>query len=464
MKRSEALFGLLRIPLDALAVAGALLLSYKLRTLNMDLIPSVQLLDTATTLPSLALYIDTFVWPSIAVFAIVSSFLGLYVLQATRSAWNEVGRILLATLLWLVAVMAWFFLVKKQLFFSRVLLIHSTVLIAFFVLLMRAIVLLVQRRLLHAGIGVRTVISVGRTVLASSARATLAHDPRYAYLGHVVDLGGLRHAEHSHAVDLVLQTDAAPESAETFALIEHCRSRQLGYAFLPPVFTDVPHLLTVERLGLLPMLRFQPTPLDGWGRILKRLFDVIISAILLVLLLPLFLFILLAILFDSGRPMFYISRRMGEKAGKQIAVIKFRSMVRDADIQKHELHAQNHRSDGPLFKVRHDPRVTRVGAILRRWSLDELPQLINVIKGQMSLVGPRPHLPEEVERYNAFQRRVFVVKPGLTGLAQIAGRSDLPFDEEVALDLQYIEEWGLLLDLWILWRTIVVVLSRKGAD
>lgn len=464
MKRSEALFGLLRIPLDAAAVAGALLLSYWLRQENIDLVPGKQLLDTVMTLPPTATYIDSFVWPSIAVFAVVSSFLGLYVLQATRSAWNEVGRILLATLLWLVAVMAWFFLVKKQLFFSRVLLIHSTVLIAFCVLLVRAIVTLVQRKLLRAGIGVRTVVSVGHTPLAATARATLAHDPRYAYLGHVADLGGLRHAQNLHAVDLVLQTDAAPESAATVALIEHCRSRQLGYAFLPPVFTDVPHLLTVERLGLLPMLRFQPTPLDGWGRIFKRFFDIVVSLLLLILLSPLVLLLLLAVLLDDGRPIFYVSRRVGERAGKKIAVIKFRSMVRDADQCKSELREQNHRGDGPLFKIRHDPRVTRVGAWLRRWSLDELPQLMNVLLGQMSLVGPRPHLPEEVQRYTALQRRVFVVKPGLTGLAQISGRSDLPFDEEVALDLKYIEEWGLLLDLWILWRTVVVVLSRKGAD
>jgi lipopolysaccharide/colanic/teichoic acid biosynthesis glycosyltransferase len=124
----------------------------------------------------------------------------------------------------------------------------------------------------------------------------------------------------------------------------------------------------------------------------------------------------------------------------------------------------SHRNDGPLFKVRNDPRVTPFGHFLRHWSLDELPQLINVLVGEMSLVGPRPHLPEEVDQYSPYERRVFAVKPGITGLAQVTGRSNLKFEEEVKLDLQYVEEWSLFLDLWILWRTVFTVLKRDGAD
>jgi lipopolysaccharide/colanic/teichoic acid biosynthesis glycosyltransferase len=155
---------------------------------------------------------------------------------------------------------------------------------------------------------------------------------------------------------------------------------------------------------------------------------------------------------------------MGEQGRRKIRILKFRSMVRDADRRRAALHAMNHRTDGPLFKIRNDPRITRVGRILRRFSLDELPQLFNVFAGQLSLVGPRPHLPDEVDRYSLEQRRVFAVKPGMTGLAQISGRSDLTFDEEVRLDLQYIEEWSPLLDLWILWRTIFTIFSDRGAD
>jgi lipopolysaccharide/colanic/teichoic acid biosynthesis glycosyltransferase len=139
-------------------------------------------------------------------------------------------------------------------------------------------------------------------------------------------------------------------------------------------------------------------------------------------------------------------------------------MCPDADEKKKSLAYLSHRSDGPLFKIKHDPRVTPLGRILRRFSIDELPQLLNVIVGHLSLVGPRPHLPDEVAKYTQLQRRVFTVRPGVTGLAQISGRSNLPFDEEVKLDMRYIEDWSLGLDLWILWRTVFVVLFGRGAD
>ena len=178
---------------------------------------------------------------------------------------------------------------------------------------------------------------------------------------------------------------------------------------------------------------------------------------------PLFLIIAILIKLDSKGPVFYKSRRIGWK--KQfLMVCKFRSMVENADELKEELEDQSHRTDGPLFKVKDDPRITRIGKFLRRYSIDEWPQLLNVLKGNMSLVGPRPHLPEEVNKYTDFQKRVFAVKPGITGLAQISGRSDLPFNEEVRLDLQYIEEWSPWLDVWILWRTVFVVLKGEGAD
>ncbi len=464
MKKSEILFGLLRLPLDAGAVLLALFITYRLRVGNVDLIPGVQLLDTTNTLPTFPVYLHYFIAPSIFVFIVFAAALGLYALQTTRSAWDEVGRICIVTLLWLVAVMTWFFLIEKQLFFSRILLLHSVFFIALLVITLRAVVTLFQRSLLRRGIGVRYVASVGKQRMAESAKKTLARDARYAYLGHVTSLDAIQKLAGKQDLDLILQTDPNPESDDTILLIDFCRSHHIGYAFLPPVFADVPHQLLVERLGLLPMIRFLPTPLDGWGRVCKRLFDIVLSLIGIIILLPFMLIFGIAILIDSGWPLFYVSKRIGEQGKKRIRILKFRSMVKDADDRKAELMAKNHRTDGPLFKMKNDPRVTRIGAFLRRWSIDEWPQLFNVFIGSMSLVGPRPHLPEEVKLYTSYQRRVFAVRPGVTGFAQISGRSDLKFDEEVGLDLKYVEEWTLLLDLWILWRTVVVVFSRKGAD
>lgn len=464
VKRSELFLGLLRLPVDALAVLAALLLAYRLREAQMDLIPGVQLLEPATTLPSLLFYRDHLIVPSIAAFLLIAAFLGLYALRSTMSSWREMGTVVIAALLWLVAVVAWFFFVQKQLFYSRILLFHSVFFLALFSIIGRTTLVLLQRSLLKLGVGVRTVVSVGKHTVTALARHTLEHDARYRYVGHLPDLAGIRRLSHAPVIDLVLQTDPNPDSEETIALIEFCRSHHIGYGFFPPVFSDVPHQLRIERLGMLPMMRFQPTPLDGWGRIAKRGGDIVVSAALLVLLSPVFLLLALGVLLDSGWPVFFVSRRVGDFGRRRIAMLKFRSMVCDAEQRKGELAHLSHRSDGPLFKVLCDPRVTRFGRFLRRWSLDELPQLFNVLAGQMSLVGPRPHLPSEVEHYNSIQRRVFAVRPGMTGLAQVMGRSTLPFSEEVKYDLQYVEEWSPLLDLWILWRTAFAVLKKDGAE
>ncbi|OIO54387.1 hypothetical protein AUJ46_03580 [Candidatus Peregrinibacteria bacterium CG1_02_54_53] len=464
MKRSEILLGLLRLPIDALAVIAALLLAYRLREARVDLIPGVQLLDPATTLPPLQIYADSFVVPSVVAFLLLSALLGLYALRSTISSWREMGNVTVASLLWLVAVVAWFFFVEKQLFYSRILLFHAVFFLVIFSVSGRTTLVLLQRALLRLGIGVRTVVSVGRYPITPLARKTLEHDARYRYVGHLQDLAGIRRLAHAPVIDLVLQTDPNPESEETITLIDFCRSRHIGYGFFPPVFTDVPHLLRIERLGMLPMIRFQPTPLDGWGRVVKRLGDVVLSCALILILLPLFVLLGIGVLIDSGWPIFFISRRVGDFGRRHIPMLKFRSMVCDAEARKEELHHLSHRSDGPLFKVHEDPRVTTFGHFLRRWSLDELPQLFNVLAGQMSLVGPRPHLPSEVNRYTHVHRRVFAVRPGMTGLAQVMGRSSLPFEEEVKYDLQYVEEWSPFLDLWILWRTAFVVLKKKGAE
>lgn len=464
VKKLEILFGILRVPLDAIAVVLALLVAYRLRASAIDLVPGVQLLEPATTLPPVPAYIEGFVWPSVVIFLIAAGLLGLYSLRISNGAWWQAGRLLEAACLWLVLVMGWFFLVRKELFFSRVLLLHSTLFIFLVAGMLRALLLMVQRALLRMGFGVRAVVTVGRVPVALSVKRLLESDQHYRYVGHFGRHDDLRSVLSRTDIDLVLHTDPTPDDRDTLGLIEHCRSEHIDYAFFPPVLTESPHLLAVEHMGLLPLIRFRPTPLDGWGRVLKRGADVTGAAVLLVGLSPLLLLMAVAIVVDSGLPVFYVSRRVGLGGRRTIPVLKFRTMVHDADARKEELLTQNHRHDGPLFKMKDDPRVTRIGKVLRRWSLDEFPQLFNVLMGHMALVGPRPHLPQEVDRYSSFQRRVFAICPGMTGLAQISGRSDLTFEEEVRLDLQYIEEWSPLFDVWILWRTVFVILGRKGAD
>lgn len=464
MKRSEIIFGLLRIPLDAAVAIGALLGAYRLREANIDLVPNMQIITLPSNLPPFEYYWMNFALPATIGFVLLAAMLRLYSLKITFGPWKEMGRVLIAALLWVALIMAWFFLVQRQLFFSRILLVHATVILTFFAILGRMCMLLLQRQFLKRGIGTRHVLSCGKLGLHEHILRQMESDVRYHYLGHVKNKSDAADKHRRTGIDLMLHTDPNPAEEDALDLISYCRNRQISYAYVPPIFADVPHQIRVERLGLMPVLRFQPTPLDGWGRVWKRVIDVVLGTILFIVTLPLFIVIALLILLTCGRPIFYVSTRVGQYGKQRIPLLKFRTMSVDADARKGELTALSHRRDGPLFKIKNDPRVTPIGRFLRRFTLDEIPQFLNVMAGHLSLVGPRPHLPSEVERYDDHHRRVFTIRPGVTGLSQISGRSDLGFEEEVRLDMSYIEEWSIGLDLWIVWRTFFVVLFGGGAD
>lgn len=218
------------------------------------------------------------------------------------------------------------------------------------------------------------------------------------------------------------------------------------------------HVSPVYGLTLLHVS--QPT-FSGGRWIFKAAIDRLGSLFLLLLITPVLLAVAVAIKMESGGPVLFRQQRVG-KAGERFWMLKFRSMVVDAEARRAHLDAVNE-AGGPLFKIRRDPRVTRVGTFLRRYSLDELPQLINVLVGDMSLVGPRPPLPAEVERYAFDARRRLLVRPGLTGLWQVSGRSDLTWEETVQLDLRYVENWSLAMDAVIVWKTAGAVLGGRGA-
>jgi len=204
-----------------------------------------------------------------------------------------------------------------------------------------------------------------------------------------------------------------------------------------------------------------PSAWYGWQRHAKRGLDIAVTALALLALAPLMGVIALCIRLDSRGPVIFRQVRCG-KNGRLFVFFKFRGMVADAEDLKSDLEDQNE-ADGPIFKMRNDPRLTRVGRVLRRTSLDELPQLWNVLRGDMSLVGPRPPTPSEVARYATWQRERLVVPGGISGLWQVSGRSELTFTEMVKLDLEYIEHWSLSLDLSILVRTAIAVFTFRGA-
>jgi exopolysaccharide biosynthesis polyprenyl glycosylphosphotransferase len=218
------------------------------------------------------------------------------------------------------------------------------------------------------------------------------------------------------------------------------------------------HVRTVEGL---PLLHLEQPAFAGGARFLKSAFDSVVSFVALVVLTPVFAVLAVVIAISDPGPVFFRQLRIGQD-GRPFTCWKFRTMVVDADSLKEELTDLNEK-DAVTFKITDDPRITSLGKFLRRWSIDELPQLLNVLRGQMSLVGPRPPLAEEVAQYENFERRRLLVKPGLTGLWQVSGRADLSWEDSVRLDLYYVENWSFALDLVILARTVNVVIKGQGA-
>nr|WP_245722679.1 sugar transferase [Micromonospora matsumotoense] len=248
------------------------------------------------------------------------------------------------------------------------------------------------------------------------------------------------------------------------------RLRRLGWQLegtgidlvVAPALTDVagPRIHTRPVAGL-PLIHVEAPEFRGARKLVKELVDRSAAAVALLLLLPLVALIALAVKLDSRGPVLFRQTRVGQ-GGQEFGVLKFRTMVVNADALLAELVARNE-TNGLMFKMRDDPRVTRIGRLLRKWSLDELPQLVNVLFGQMSLVGPRPPLPSEVARYDGDVARRLLVKPGMTGLWQVSGRSDLSWEDGIRLDLYYVENWSLAADLTILWKTFGAVLRGRGA-
>ncbi len=211
-----------------------------------------------------------------------------------------------------------------------------------------------------------------------------------------------------------------------------------------------------------PLVEFQTFQAKEWQLFIKRMIDIFVSATVLLIMSPILLLIALLIKLTSPGPVFFKQERSGLK-GRKFTLYKFRSMVVNAEEIKEELMDQNE-MDGPVFKIKKDPRITLVGAFIRKTSLDEYPQLLNVLKGDMSIVGPRPPIPSEVDNYQIWQRRRLSLKPGITCIWQVSGRNKLSFDQWMKMDLEYIDSWSLLLDMKILFRTFFVVLSGYGAE
>lgn len=265
---------------------------------------------------------------------------------------------------------------------------------------------------------------------------------------------------HAHAILLTAWSEVGEEDLRRLSWEIEGTGIQL---FVAPRLTEVAvPRLHLQTIGGVPLLHVDEPEFTGLRRVAKGLLDLTLTLIALTVFAPLMAVIAAAIKLDSPGPVFFRQQRIG-KQGKPFPMTKFRSMYIDAEARLAQLSHLNELGGGPMFKMKDDPRVTRVGSLLRRFSLDELPQLFDVLRRDMSVVGPRPPLPREVAEYEQHVHRRLLVKPGITGLWQVSGRSDLSWEETVRLDLRYVENWSLGFDLSIIARTVVAVLARRGA-
>jgi exopolysaccharide biosynthesis polyprenyl glycosylphosphotransferase len=279
-------------------------------------------------------------------------------------------------------------------------------------------------------------------------------DPRR--LGHIEDLRSVARAEFIDEIFITI-----PSERELVKRVVHeARQQRLSVNVIPDLYDGIGWDAPLHRVGGFPVMDLHWQPIPTAGLLVKRVLDFVLSLIGLILCIPLFIVVAIAIRLDSPGPIFYMAPRAGRK-GCPFRCCKFRTMVVNADGMKDSLRKHNERS-GPLFKITDDPRVTRLGRFLRKYSLDELPQLWNVLLGEMSLVGPRPHPLDDYSKYDLDHRRRLEVKPGVTGLWQVTARRDPSFETNMKLDLQYIDNWDLRLDFEILLRTFAAVARAEG--
>ncbi len=465
MKKADLFFTSSLVPLDYLALISAGTASYALRfwSISVDIRPVTFHLD-------FSIYIKIII-PLALIWLIVFALSGLYSIKPRRIA-IEITKIVLASSTSIAIILAIAFF-SRELFDSRFILIASWGFAILFVIIERMIVRAIQRSLYSAGIGTKYVILIGKTRTGNALKKFFEKNPRLGY--RVVNHFGtftndaqikILEKKKKNRGDIIFVADPDINQSELETIKAFSDTEQFTFIYSAEMFPSSAIQPIIHTFAGIPVVEVPKTPLDGWGAIYKRGFDVIGALFLIIITLPIQIPSAIILLTERQGGILYRQIRIGQRE-KPFKYFKFRSMIKDA----HKLRSDtafikkygNERKDGPLFKLKEDPRITKFGKFIRKFSIDELPEFYLVLIGRMSLVGPRPHLPQEVNRYKPHQKQVLNIKPGITGMAQISGRANLNFDDEVRLDMFYIENWSPWLDLVILIKTPLVVIFKTGA-
>lgn len=415
----------------------------------------------------------------------VFGLLGLYTSRVYNKRLAEWGRLLVGASIGILIVIGYSFVIDEPVFPARLVAVYAFIGSFILLILGREILREVRTVLFRFGKGISRVLIIGNSTATSDIAAQLSDTKRSGY--QIVAIAGPKSAlpPHFHGtqyrtteaalkhlkaqrITTIIQTDLFADEGRNQIILNAAQTMHINYCFIPgeTEFYSGKNLVDVF-LGY-PIISVHQTPLVGWGEVVKRIFDVIVTALILAVLSPLLLLVIVAQKIVNPGPVFFVNRRLGRYA-KPFGLYKLRSMRRQYSGQNAiKIFERMNRPDlveeyRINRKVHNDPRITWFGKFLRITSLDELPQLFNVLRGDMSLVGPRPILPDELDFYRGRGSLLHSVKPGMTGLWQVSGRDDLPFEKRVELELYYAQNWSFWLDIKILLKTIPAVLKKGNA-
>lgn len=489
MKKHEILFSLVKVPLDGIIIFSSFFLARNLREIN-DFVPGVQL--------PVQIIHNEFLFP----FAVFGAFLyliiffihGLYALKITSSKVKETFDILLYSIYWFLffSVFVYFW---KGVFYDveipRLVILFTTIIGVVWVILERVLLNKIQTYMLNTGsIPKRNILIVTnknehdiKDIVDDIKEAQIYNIIWYinkqkiaSKLKYMWDAKDFLNIIEKNNIDEILYIDSDFKSDELYNIWDFSRIYGIRYRYITNSFDVTKTNTTVSLLNKIPVVEIKNTSLGAWWRVIKRTIDIMWSIFWLIISIPIFIIIWILIKWeDPEGPVIYKNLRVGQN-GKKFNLYKFRylkwkycikesygveNQEDDALEFEQKLIAKKSTRHWPLYKIKDDPRKTKIGNFIEKYSLDELPQLFNVLLWNMSLVWPRPHQPREVEKYLLQQKRVLTIKPWITGLAQVNGREQNTFDDEVNLDIFYIENWSFILDVKIFFKTFWIILNRK---
>jgi len=405
--------------------------------------------------------------------------LGLYDKRDITSTGDEASSIIGATIAGALLLFALLFL-YRGFWFSRALLMYAVFICSALMIFSRYVLNGIKRELYKRGVGVRRTLILGAGEIGQGLAFKMISEKEIGYKAVAFldddpdkmnkDIQGIpvigsiistKNKIRELNINEVILATGKLHQQKVLDIIMECESEGVEFKLVPGILELIASRISTDDIGGIPLLTIKEIRLQGFNALTKRISDVSVSLAALLLISPLMILAAALIKLESRGPVFFSQKRVG-KDGKVFNLYKFRSMVQGAEDQFEKVVAQK---GGNIirFKAKDDPRITRIGKIIRKLSIDELPQLINVLVGDMSLVGPRPPVPIEVERYSAWHKKRLRVRPGITGLWQVSGRSELPFEDMIRLDIYYIENWSLWMDFRIVLRTIPTVIFGSGA-